>query len=565
MPTLEELFRLREVNPLGKGYEQTLQDLSRQTYFPATRSEEAAGPQISAKPKEGWKETGERLFDWLDEMGEKYDIGPKLESMPIAGGVGALLSGGNPIGGLIGAAMPWVADTRLGEELEKNVPPADLPGMAVLSGMGAGKAAKAASRRGFLGTLMGGAVGGVETPKRLMKNLEGVAKIAEGGKPEAISLLQEIVNVGRRDSPDRIVNTIKNGVAFMTKKTWTYKPNGQSGYVDTPILRDVQGIGEELMGYGQMRSDRYIRMLDRLDKKGVLTEKPLQQAVSELYQHEITEPSQLAYDLKNADYEIAPAWVEKAFPGFSKYYRAFRDADPDALSEFLERVPYKSLKKWEGSSEVTKFREGLTKAEEQMWQRREQTAKNFEADTKALEKHRQERRELKNQIEEARYQRGRRGEATSTPGTELQRLPLQLPSSNRPYQAAWNQTKHLIDTWRKEDPIAIYESQYFKGSSVDEDRGYARYLDKRFTDLPKDLQEFWIKQRALDQETGEVLNVLEDGVRGSHVFNVKESAFQESFNPSQGGQLMRWMMPPAGAVLTQLYQQQLDQQRQQRE
>ena len=102
---------------------------------------------------------------------------------------------------------------------------------------------------------------------------------------------------------------------------------------------------------------------------------------------------------------------------------------------------------------------------------------------------------------------------------------LELPT----YREAWRDTQSIVDKWRREEPVPGLEAQYFTGKSPDTDRGYARYLDKRFSELPERLREFWMRQNAKDAETGETLNVAEHGVRGSHVWNVREGADQQAY------------------------------------
>lgn len=84
----------------------------------------------------------------------------------------------------------------------------------------------------------------------------------------------------------------------------------------------------------------------------------------------------------------------------------------------------------------------------------------------------------------------------------------------------WYATRDMVEQWRKDKPIPLYENEF---KDNDSDRGYARYIDKYFNDLPAYLQEWWMKRPDYtDQETGERISVVEHGVRGTHVFGVRE-------------------------------------------
>jgi hypothetical protein len=87
-------------------------------------------------------------------------------------------------------------------------------------------------------------------------------------------------------------------------------------------------------------------------------------------------------------------------------------------------------------------------------------------------------------------------------------------------RTAWNETAKWVDGLRKTDKKQDTFEAYWKHGK-DTDRGYARYIDKYFADMPETLQEFWGKQRVKDLETGEMLNGLEHGIRGGHVGQIR--------------------------------------------
>jgi hypothetical protein len=87
-------------------------------------------------------------------------------------------------------------------------------------------------------------------------------------------------------------------------------------------------------------------------------------------------------------------------------------------------------------------------------------------------------------------------------------------------RTAWNETAKWVDGLRKTDKKQDTFEVYW-GHGKDTDRGYARYIDKYFADMPEMLQEFWGKQRVKDLETGEMLNGLEHGIRGGHVGQIR--------------------------------------------
>jgi hypothetical protein len=83
----------------------------------------------------------------------------------------------------------------------------------------------------------------------------------------------------------------------------------------------------------------------------------------------------------------------------------------------------------------------------------------------------------------------------------------------------WNRTQKWVDDIRKTDK-KINTFEHYWGHAKDTDRGYARYIDKYFDEMPDDLKGFWGRQRVKDLETGE-MNLGYEGVRGGHVGQVR--------------------------------------------
>lgn len=126
-------------------------------------------------------------------------------------------------------------------------------------------------------------------------------------------------------------------------------------------------------------------------------------------------------------------------------------------------------------------------------------------------------------------------EANATPAMPIQppaqTAPPQLPITPQPTPRAvtpeaqarqiWARTKSIVDNLRQQKPLFAGETEF---KSRDSDRGYARYIDEYFDELPKNVQQFWMRQRIPDLETGEMNYVSDTGVRGGHVWQVREQA-----------------------------------------
>lgn len=86
---------------------------------------------------------------------------------------------------------------------------------------------------------------------------------------------------------------------------------------------------------------------------------------------------------------------------------------------------------------------------------------------------------------------------------------------------------NLMETWinKLRSMDSSYES-YFTGVSSDADRGAARLLNKHINILPNNLKEFLGKQKIQDLETGEINYAMESGIRGGHVWKIREGAKQ---------------------------------------
>jgi hypothetical protein len=90
----------------------------------------------------------------------------------------------------------------------------------------------------------------------------------------------------------------------------------------------------------------------------------------------------------------------------------------------------------------------------------------------------------------------------------------------------WEKTQQFVNSIRKNKPNN-YNEQYFKHGSgtYDPYRGYGRYLDDNWGNLPEDLKDWWMRRPEFkDWETGEMLNVVKHGVRGTAVFDAETSA-----------------------------------------
>jgi hypothetical protein len=74
---------------------------------------------------------------------------------------------------------------------------------------------------------------------------------------------------------------------------------------------------------------------------------------------------------------------------------------------------------------------------------------------------------------------------------------------------------------RERAPNKSFESSYF-GPRGDQDRGVARYAEAGKGQFPPAILEALSRENALDRETGESLNALEDGIRGGHVAQLTE-------------------------------------------
>jgi hypothetical protein len=119
-------------------------------------------------------------------------------------------------------------------------------------------------------------------------------------------------------------------------------------------------------------------------------------------------------------------------------------------------------------------------------------------------------------------------------GGEQWQMTAEEWATQDPDVQAWERTKKIVDEWRK-DPARVGVgignfddmSRSRASSDLDAYRGYARFIDTFFNELPADLQEWWMRRPDyLDAEDprGTYVSVLDDGVHGTHVFNAWEQA-----------------------------------------
>lgn len=94
-------------------------------------------------------------------------------------------------------------------------------------------------------------------------------------------------------------------------------------------------------------------------------------------------------------------------------------------------------------------------------------------------------------------------------------------------------TQQALDDLAKKHADDIRVGQYLKAKDLD--RAAARAADAFWDELPADVKEFLERRSMRDWETGETLNVMEHGVRGTTVHDIREELFHLSREAASAG------------------------------